>query len=169
MNVANLLTTLRFLLIPVYIVMFFMGEHTVAFVVVVLSIATDVADGYIARKWNQTTYVGSMLDPLADKCMMIAIVLTFLIRGWIPWQAAAVIFFRDIGMILGSLIFHLQGKKMAAANVLGKSTTVLFYLAILLIVLQIEFAFTVLWIAIVVSLIASITYITEMKFINRKA
>ncbi|WP_376739117.1 CDP-alcohol phosphatidyltransferase family protein, partial [Paenibacillus sp. 598K] len=65
MNLPNLLTLLRLLLIPVYIVVFAKGHLIAAFFVMVLAGATDVLDGYLARRYGEVTRLGMMLDPLA--------------------------------------------------------------------------------------------------------
>jgi cardiolipin synthase len=167
MNVPNMLTICRFLLIPVYIVVFSYGHIISAFLIVVLAGLTDVLDGYIARSRGLVTPLGEMLDPLADKCMMIVVILSLLITGLIPWYAAAAFFIRDIGMIIGSAIFHFRGKKTVPANTMGKITTVLYYIAILLIVFQIDYAIPYLWFVIAFSFITSAIYIVKFKSLNR--
>ncbi|MFD2672043.1 CDP-alcohol phosphatidyltransferase family protein [Marinicrinis sediminis] len=167
MNAANLLTLVRFLLIPVYIGLFFFEAYWLAIMTIALSVLTDMADGYVARKYGLITYVGSMLDPLADKCMMLAIVFTLFMGEFIPWQAAAAFFIRDAGMIVGSLLLHVQGKRMAAANQLGKATTVLLYTAIVLILIQPLWGVIVLWAAIGLSFFASYRYWNQVQQMNR--
>ena len=115
------------------------------------------------------TPMGVMLDPLADKCMMIAVILSLLISQMIPWQAAAAMFIRDAGMIIGSAFFHFRGKITVPANVMGKLTTVLYYLAILFIVFEFNFAITYLWYVIGVSFLTSFIYIFQFLLLNRGA
>jgi len=168
LNIPNMLTISRFVLIPVYLMFFFNGYMKIAFLVLLVAGLTDILDGYLARSRGLITQVGVMLDPLADKCMMITVVISLLISGMIPWQAAAVLFARDVGMIMGSAFFHFRGKRTVPANVMGKLTTVLYYLAILFIVLELHFAITYLWFVIGVSFVTSVIYIIEFLFINRK-
>lgn len=127
MNLPNLLTSLRFLLIPVYIGIFVSGHMIPAFLVVVAAGVTDVMDGYIARKYGQVTTVGEMLDPLADKLMLITVIVSLLLTDHISWWAAGAMFLRDIGMIAGGLFTHFRGKRTVPANWMGKLTTVMFY------------------------------------------
>src|SRR5690606_21877305 len=129
---------------------------------------TDILDGYLARRNGQVTAIGSMLDPLADKSMMIAVILSLLYKSWISWQAAAVIFIRDIGMIAGSAFFHFRGKKTVPANVMGKLTTVLYYIAILFLFLQYSFAEEYLWAVIALSFVTSWIYVAQFRMMNRK-
>ncbi len=79
MNIPNMLTISRFVLIPVYLVIFFNGHIQVAFFILLAAGLTDILDGYIARTRGLITPVGVMLDPLADKSMMIAVILSLLI------------------------------------------------------------------------------------------
>ena len=159
LNIPNMLTISRFVLIPVYLVIFFNGHIQIAFLILLAAGLTDILDGYIARTRGLITPIGVMLDPLADKSMMIAVILSLLISGMIPWQAAAAMFIRDLGMIIGSAFFHFRGKLTVPANVMGKLTTVLYYFAILFIVFHLTFAMTYLWFVIGVSFLTSFIYI----------
>ncbi|UJF33256.1 CDP-alcohol phosphatidyltransferase family protein [Paenibacillus hexagrammi] len=169
MNLPNILTISRFILIPIYLIIFFDGHARIAFLILLLAGVTDILDGHIARTRGLISQIGIMLDPLADKCMMIAVILSLLISGMIPWQAAVFMFIRDISMIAGSAFFHFQGKLTVPANVMGKLTTVLYYLAILFIVFEVSFATVYLWFVIIVSMITSVIYIVQFMLLNRKA
>ncbi|NOU66779.1 CDP-diacylglycerol--glycerol-3-phosphate 3-phosphatidyltransferase [Paenibacillus sp. LMG 31461] len=164
-----MLTISRFVLIPVYLVLFFNGYIRTSFIILLVAGLTDILDGYIARTRKLVTPMGVMLDPLADKCMMIAVILSLLISEMIPWQAAVAMFIRDAGMIIGSAFFHFRGKLTVPANVMGKLTTVLYYFAILFIVFEFDFAITYLWYVIGVSFLTSFIYIFQFLLLNRGA
>lgn len=169
MNLPNLLTMFRFVFIPVYLVLFFSdipGRIYWAVGVVLFAGLTDVIDGYLARRYQQVTQLGMMLDPLADKCMMLAVFLSLLLSSKINvWEAAA-IFVREALMIIFSAIFHFQGMKTVPANVLGKITTLLFYSILTLLMLDIEWARPLLWVAIGISFVASLIYVYEFIVLN---
>ncbi|WP_424766630.1 CDP-alcohol phosphatidyltransferase family protein [Paenibacillus sp. sgz302251] len=167
MNLPNFLTSLRFALIPVYIAVFAKGHMIPAFLIMVAAGITDVLDGYIARASGQVTALGMMLDPLADKLMLITVILSLLISGHISWAAAAAMFLRDLGMITGVLYYHFQGKKTMSANWLGKLTTVLFYVAIMLIFFRAPYAHTYLWAVIALSFVSTIMYIVMFRALNK--
>jgi cardiolipin synthase len=167
LNLPNLLTISRFVLIPVYLAVFFNGYMKTSFLIMVIAGLTDILDGYLARTRGQVTQVGVMLDPLADKLMMIAVVISLLISGLIPWQAAVAMFIRDVGMIAGAAIFHFRGKKTVPANLLGKLTTVLYYVAVWLIVFEIPYGITYLWFVVAISFLASIIYVIQFAVINQ--
>jgi len=167
LNVPNALTLSRFILIPVYLAFFFNGYVKTSFFILGVAGLTDVVDGYYARTRKQVTNVGKMLDPLADKTMMIAVIVSLLITRMIPWEAAAVMFVRDVGMIIGSAFFHFRGKQTVPANVMGKLTTVLYYLAIFFIIFEFTFAIVYLWFVIAFSFLTSFVYIFKFKTLNR--
>ncbi|WP_141506588.1 CDP-alcohol phosphatidyltransferase family protein [Paenibacillus luteus] len=167
LNLPNLLTSLRFVLIPVYIAVFAKGHMIPAFLIMVAAGVTDVLDGYIARKSGQVTRLGMMLDPLADKLMLITVIGSLLISGHISWAAAAAMFLRDLGMIAGGLYFHFRGKKTVPANWMGKLTTIMFYGAIMLIFFEVPNAHSYLWAVIAFSFFTSIVYIAMFKALNK--
>ncbi|MFC7751179.1 CDP-alcohol phosphatidyltransferase family protein [Paenibacillus thermoaerophilus] len=166
MNLPNLLTIGRLLMIPLYLFLFFAGHPMRALVVLFMAGATDVLDGYLARRRGQVTSLGSMLDPLADKLMLLAVVLSLLIGGWIPWQAAAAMALRDAGMIAGSAFFHFRGKMTVPANAMGKLTTVFYYIAILFIFFKVPIAIPFLWGVIGLSFVTSAVYILLFRNLN---
>lgn len=168
MNVPNLLTICRFLLIPVYIAVFAAGHVMWAFVIVLAAGLTDILDGYIARSRNLVTRAGEMLDPLADKLMMLTVILSLMIAGYIPWYAVVPIFVRDAGMIIGSAVFHFRGKRTVPANAMGKLTTVLYYLAVLFIVFRFDFAIAYLWFVIAFSFVTTAIYIFKFQKLNQE-
>lgn len=168
MNVPNLLTMIRFILIPIYAAVFAAGHVMWAFVIVLAAGLTDILDGYIARSRGLVTRMGEMLDPLADKLMLITVIISLMVAGYIPWFAAVPIFIRDAGMIIGSAVFHFRGKRTVPANAMGKLTTVLYYLAVLFIVFRFDFAITWLWFVIAFSFITTFVYIFKVQKVNRQ-
>jgi cardiolipin synthase len=166
LNVPNILTLSRFILIPVYLIVFFEGYPKTAFFILVVAGLTDIVDGYLARSRGLVTQLGVMLDPLADKTMMLAVIISLLISGMIPWEAAVAILIRDLGMIIGSAFVHFRGKQTLPANIWGKLTTVLYYLAILFIVFETPFAIVYLWFVIAISFLTSFIYIIQFALLN---
>lgn len=169
MNLPNLLTLFRFIFVPIYLILFFSeipGRIYWAIGIVLFAGLTDVIDGYLARRYQQVTQLGIMLDPLADKCMMLAVFLSLLLSFKINvWETLA-IFVREVSMIICSAIFHFQGMKTVPANVLGKVTTFLFYLVLILLMLDVEWARPLLWVVIGISFIASLIYVYEFVVLN---
>lgn len=166
LNLPNVLTGIRFLFIPVYLYVFLNGHVKMAFLVLVLAGVTDVLDGYIARTRGLVTEVGSMLDPLADKLMLLTAILSFLFSGMIPLGVALLLFIRDAGMIIGSAIVHFKGYRTIPANGMGKLTTVFLYMAILLIVFEIPHAVTFLWMVVIFAYVTLLQYLVRFWKVN---
>jgi cardiolipin synthase len=170
-NLPNTLTLLRFFFIPLYLFLYFSeipGRIYWAFGVLLLAGLTDVIDGYLARRNKQVTQLGIMLDPLADKLMMLAVFLSLLISQRISLWAALAIFARDLGMIFGSAFFHFRGKKTVPANLLGKLTTFLFYVALFLLFFDYPNAENFLWFVIALSFVTFFIYLFQFKMLNQR-
>lgn len=166
MNLPNIITMCRFVLIPLFLILYLNGYSVAALVTVLVSGLTDILDGYIARRSGQITTTGIMLDPLADKLMMLAIVTALLIRKEIPWEAVAVMAFREIGMIVSSAFFHFRGFKTVPANFLGKATTVVYYGAIVLLLLDLAGGLGLLWSGIALSYLSTAVYLLKFRNLN---
>jgi cardiolipin synthase len=167
MNVPNMLTMSRFVLIPLFLILYLNDRPIVALCILLVAGLTDFLDGFIARRSGQVTVTGSMLDPLADKLMMLSVVLALLIKNILPWTAFAVMTFRELVMIIGSGVYHFQGLKTVPANLFGKVTTVLYYAAILLMFLELPGGVAVLWCGIALSFVSSVIYFVTFKNVNR--
>lgn len=131
MNLPNLLTTLRFFMIPCFLISFRAeGEYKlISAAVFILASITDVLDGYIARKYNMTTKWGQLMDPLADKLMQIAAIVSMVISGILPLWFIIVAAIKEALMILGSA-FLAAKKTYVQANIFGKLNTVVLFVAL---------------------------------------
>ena len=103
-TVPNVLSVIRLLGVPLFIWLI-VGPRADVWAVVVLAIAglTDLLDGKIARRWHQVSRVGQMLDPIADRLYIFAIVVALLVRGVVPLWIVVALAARDL-MLLLSLI-----------------------------------------------------------------
>ena len=130
MNIPNQLTLLRILLIPVFVLVFYLPfswNNLFACAIFVLAAVTDVLDGYLARKLNQTSLLGAFLDPVADK-LMVAVVLVLLVQQnpvihlALP---AAIIIGREITVsALREWMAEIGARSKVAVSVLGKVKTI---------------------------------------------
>ena len=138
MNIPNLLTILRMFLVPVYLLIFFSNIENkllISGLIFVLAGITDLLDGNIARKYNQVTKFGTMLDPVADKMMTFAVLISFTSAGFIPLWILLAMGIKEILLILGGGILYLfKGKQVLPSNKYGKLATVSFYSATLSVV-----------------------------------
>ena len=130
MNIPNLLSIFRLALIPVFAVVIFSpipNSALWACLIFLLSGATDVLDGYIARKYNMITNVGKVLDPLADKLMQITVFICLLVLEIIPMWIVILFAAKEILMILGSTYSLKKKIKVVESKWYGKLCTAVFY------------------------------------------
>lgn len=169
-NLPNLLTIFRIVLIPLYLYVFFstMPYHVeIALSILIVAGITDIADGYIARKHKLVTTLGVMLDPLADKLMMMAVIASLFLTERISVWAALFFIVRDVAMIVIGAVYHLRGKKTVPANTYGKLTTVFLYVVIPLVMYRYEYSEAILWTVIAFSFITSAIYLGKFRLLNR--
>lgn len=128
-HVPNILTIIRFLLIPPIVLTIVYDDLIMALVFLVLSGITDVLDGAIARKFNLVTDFGKLVDPLADKATQTAILITLAVKGLIPFWILAIVIVKEFAMIAGASFLY--GKELVVSSKwYGKLATVIFYVAI---------------------------------------
>lgn len=99
-TIPNLLSFLRLILIPVFLVLLVVGQYGYALLVLVFSSATDFVDGFVARKFNQVTRLGQLLDPAADRLFIFSTLIGLAITQIIPWWLAGVIFARELLLVI---------------------------------------------------------------------
>lgn len=133
-TIPNLLTFLRIVLITPFVVLFLNRNYLGAAVVVIISGLTDCFDGLIARKFNQITDLGKILDPIADKLTLIAIVICVAIDMPIVAPFMAVLLLKDTLMLIGGTNLIKKGITPPAAKWYGKIGTILFYFSVCTIV-----------------------------------
>ena len=117
-NTANKLTMLRVVLIPVYLVLWYVDMETSAYWalgVFVLASVTDFLDGYVARHYNQVTTFGKFMDPLADKILVITAMIWFVSTGILPVWALVIVVAREFAVSGLRLIAVDNGRVIAAA------------------------------------------------------
>lgn len=141
-TIPNALTALRIILIPIFAVLFYQGRFVAAFLVLFISGLTDLFDGKIARKFNQVSALGKILDPVADKLtqITIAVMLFFEFRKATSASMKAFswvfLFFlaKEGIMILGGALMLAKGIRPGAAEIYGKISTLVFYVVMLVVV-----------------------------------
>lgn len=128
-HIPNLLTMLRFILIPFIVGYLSEGNYILAFVFLTLSAITDVLDGFIARKFNFITNFGKLIDPLADKATQISVLTVLSLQHIIPLWILVIVLLKEFVMISGASFLY--GKELVVSSKwYGKLSTVLFYVAI---------------------------------------
>lgn len=133
-TVPNLITFFRFLLVPPFIWFFVNENYLMAGVTIGLSGLSDCFDGYFARKLNQVTPLGKILDPIADKVTLIAVAICMVIYLPSILPIMLVLVVKEFIMLLGGLILLIRKMAPPPANIFGKVATLVFYIVISLII-----------------------------------
>lgn len=131
LTLPNALTLLRLLAVPVVLLWLLMERDVVAVIVFILAAITDFLDGVIARRWSRASYLGAVLDPVADRLMLSSVAVVLAIRGILPFPIVAILVGRDVFALVGSLTFrgNIKVNKVgkAATAVLMASVAVIMY------------------------------------------
>ena len=140
MNTANKLTLLRVVMIPAFLLVLYLGipgANYWALVIFALASITDTLDGYIARHYNQVTDFGKFMDPLADKCLVVAAMLWFVQVGQMPAWAVLVVVVREFA-VSGLRMIAADKGRVIAAGWSGKVKTASTMVCIVLMLLPIS-------------------------------
>lgn len=175
MNIPNILSIFRMILVPIFVLVFFSdAPHAMAYAAGIYALAgvTDVLDGIIARRFNMITKLGKILDPLADKLMTITVFVCITIRGIIPWWVILLLFAKDLLMILGGIKLYREVSAVFAANVFGKAATVFLVLGGIVMMLfnewiPIAFKNAFIYVAIAMSFLAFFSYLYQYIHFKR--
>ncbi|HZX48009.1 MAG TPA: CDP-alcohol phosphatidyltransferase family protein [Nitrospirota bacterium] len=135
-HLPNLITILRIFLIPIFVLLLIRGNNMYALGVLVAAGLSDALDGFIARTWGFKTRLGEYLDPIADKLLFVSSFVTLAVLDMIPAWVSIVIVGRDIliGITLLVLMGFIDiGNYHVRPSVLGKTSTVLQVLTILMV------------------------------------
>ena len=123
LNIPNLLSLLRIALVPVFLWLLLHQLFLAAIAVLAFAGLTDFLDGYLARKLNQTTKLGKMLDPVADRLYIFATLLALSATGYVPWWLAGLVILRDVLMLISLPILASVGYRSLPVHYLGKAST----------------------------------------------
>ena len=169
LNLPNILASFRILLAP--LMLFFLVYQDIfswdkswynyfAGLIFVLASITDFFDGYIARKWNQMTKLGAILDPLADKMLMLAGFMGLVYLGRADVFAVFLILSREF-FITGLRVAAVSEGKSVASTMSGKVKTVVQMIAIGFLIMQWPFGTELLWFSVALTLYSGYEYVRE--------
>ena len=164
--IPNLLSLLRIGLVYPILNNIYLGEFVISFIYFVVAAITDALDGFLARKMNWQTYLGTILDPVADKLLLSGTIFILWMNEYIPLYIFIIFFGRDVVILLGAAIhMTLIETDTPLPNILGKITTTLQVIYILLIMfLQIfEFKVSLVGLDIFIILITILSLIVYSK------
>ena len=172
MNLANKLTMLRILMIPVFIaVLVYSKDRDIVYRYIALGIfiiasATDALDGYVARRYNMITDFGKLMDPLADKILVSSALIILIELGNISSWIVSIVIAREF-IISGIRLIATEKNIIIAASPLGKLKTVSQMLSVILMLLSIEAISFItdisVWLMCILSVVSLLDYIIKNK------
>ena len=136
-HLPNALTILRMLLVPLLALRVFQHDYEAALCIAFIAAITDALDGLLARRFGWQSRLGGILDPLADKLMLLVSFVVLTMVGAIPLWLTALVVCRDLVIVSGAVAYHYWvGPFDASPSMMSKITTVLQILLVLLILLR---------------------------------
>lgn len=130
LNVPNVLTIIRLILVGVFYWVFNIPDHMAALVIFLVAGATDLLDGYIARKYNMITDLGKLLDPLADKLLLIVALFCLYGSGDVPLVFPILATVKEVAMVVGGALLLTREHKVVYSKTIGKIAAGTFFLGV---------------------------------------
>ena len=172
MGLANWLTVLRILLVPVFVTLLVYRKAGAAMLVFLGAALTDLLDGWVARRHGLSSRLGAFLDPLADKILLTASFVTLTWLKVIPFWITAVVLSRDTFLALGTLLIHMVGARVYPRPTwAGKAATFFQILTVLSGLVHYWASRPIwtplVWVAAAFTLISGLQYLVQgMRFLN---
>ncbi len=143
LTIPNILSFIRLLFVPVIIWLYCAQEkYTAAVILIIISAATDIIDGYIARRFNMVSNFGKVIDPVADKVTQGAMIICLISRYKIMWALLCVFILREIFMAVSGLMTIRATDKVNSAKWFGKLNTVVLHTVIMALIVFVEMHIT---------------------------
>jgi cardiolipin synthase len=168
MNLPNYITLVRIVLIPFFINLMIYGYYRWALAVFAAACVTDALDGLIARVTNSITDLGALLDPIADKLLILSAFVTLVLLEMLPIWLVIIVVSRDVILVLGSLVIYFLGHDLKARpSFIGKAATVLQLLVVTLSLLLKAFGKemagtqVLYWTTVVFTLVSGVQYVVR--------
>lgn len=176
-NIPNILSSIRICLVPVFVMVYFYESSSIkiyAAAVYAIASATDFLDGYIARKYHLISNLGKILDPIGDKLMTLSVLTCITLDRVIPVWAVLAALIKEILMLIGGAIIRKkEGGYIPSSNIIGKTSTVVFFVVCVTLMLfrgiPERIAATLITACIVLMLIALISYVNTFVNIMKKS
>jgi cardiolipin synthase len=178
-TIPNLVSLARLAAIPVFLWLVWRGDDLIGLIVLVVAVSTDFVDGALARRLGQVSVLGQLLDPLADRLFIAAVVVALTIRDVVPLWVVLLVLGRDVLLGLGTLFFRRFGVGVLPVKWMGKWATfaLLFSLPLFLLVNVFEalamyvapFAWAIAFAGVVLYWWAGILYLLDAVGIARTA
>ena len=174
-QLPNLISCLRIALVAPLVALLLQAHFEAALWIAVAAGASDALDGFLARHFDWRSRLGSLLDPLADKLLLVAAYLTLAQIGQVSWALASVVVARDVVIVLGALAYHgIVGEFEARPTLWSKATTLGQILFVLGVLASNAFAFPwqqrgYAWIVAALTVLSGVDYVVRWSLRARDA
>jgi cardiolipin synthase len=136
-DIPNLITAFRFFLVAPVVLLLLNERFYSALVLFGVAGLSDGLDGYLAKRNNWTSRLGALLDPLADKLLLVSCFVTLGVMGLIPLWLVVLVVLRDLVIVTGAIVFHMRVERLEAApSMVSKLNTVTQILLVLAVILN---------------------------------
>ena len=134
-DIPNIITAFRFLLVPPVVVLMLQDRFMAALIVFGVAGLSDALDGFLAKRYDWTSRLGGLMDPLADKLLLVSSFITLGWLGWIPVWLVVLIILRDLVIVAGAVFYHLRIEQLEAeptmVSKLNTATQIFLVLAVM--------------------------------------
>nr|WP_321514395.1 CDP-diacylglycerol--glycerol-3-phosphate 3-phosphatidyltransferase [uncultured Pseudodesulfovibrio sp.] len=168
-TIPNILTVVRILLTPAFVMAYISENFNFAWILFAIAGLTDALDGFLARIWDQRTQLGAMLDPLADKVLLVTSFICLALKGWIPAWFAVLVVSRDVIIVGGLALLHFWGIEVRSRIQpiwISKFTTVAQIFLVIFVMIQKSFGLDfsliqvlMVWLTAIVTVISGVAYV----------
>ncbi len=164
----NILTLFRMLSVGPIVYLLLTGSYRSAFVVAFCAGISDLLDGYLARRFGWMTHFGGVLDPLADKLMLVTTGITLAWLGYLPAWLVALMVLRDVLIVCGGLYFHHRIARITTAtpSTLSKWNTLFQIMLVVCVMLSLAFpGFDGPWASWLIAIVAITTVLSGLQYV----
>ena len=134
-DIPNIITLVRFLLVLPVVLLLLQGRFGMALVVFGIAGFSDALDGYLAKHYHWTSRIGALMDPLADKLLLLSCFVTLGWLGWIPYWLVGLVILRDLIIVSGAIVYNFRIERLEAeprpASKLNTFTQIMLVLAVM--------------------------------------
>ena len=133
-QIPNVISIFRILLVVPIVVLMLGQQYAQALILFAVAGFSDSLDGFLAKRFNWQTWIGGLLDPLADKLLLVS---SFIALGWVgllPWWLVGLVFLRDLVIVTGAVIYHFRVGKVGGEPTLISKVNTFMQIAVVLVV-----------------------------------
>lgn len=136
-DIPNLITVGRFLLVPPVVWVLLQEKYSLALLLFFIAGASDGLDGYLAKRFDWTSRLGALLDPLADKALLVSCYAVLTWSGLLPVWLLVLVLLRDLVIVCGAVIYHFYIARLdAEPTLISKTNTLMQILLVLLVIVN---------------------------------